>query len=96
MNLAVKFYKDEPDAPLGMPADWPSQCRQIDDATEYTAEPGPWLIMSVEEYNSYREANMGAYEQYQETYLGADGQPHPIMSMAGIYLRVRNWLGMPA
>lgn len=55
MNVAVKFWKDNPEKPLDFPGEFPWECREIGDATEYTKEPGQWTIMPVDRFNAYVE-----------------------------------------
>ena len=94
MNLAVKFYKDHPRKPIGMPDDWPWECREIGSATSYDREPGPWIVVSRDEYVEFVDANDGVKQAYNNEYLGENKQPHPVMSWKGIYIRVREFLGL--
>jgi hypothetical protein len=65
MNIAIKFYSQNPNKPAGMPDEWPWLCREIGEATAYTSEEGPWTIMTIEQYNAYFEENFPKYEAYQ-------------------------------
>lgn len=68
-NIAVKTYSQNPDKPEGMPDEWPWQCHEIGEATEYTDEPGPWLIMTLDEYDAYRAERQSLYDAYAAAYL---------------------------
>lgn len=92
MNLAVKFYRDMPNRPKGMPYDWPAQVREIGDARSYDLEPGPWQIMTLDEYNDYLKDARGYYDEYREKWLNEAGRPHPILSFRGVYLRVQSFI----
>jgi hypothetical protein len=63
-NIAVKFYSANPDKPAGMPDEWPWQCREIGDATEYADEPGPWTIMTLDAFETYREEKRPLYDAW--------------------------------
>lgn len=54
MNIAVKFWKDNPEKPLDFPDMYPWECREIGEATEFGA-PGEWTIMSKESYEAYHK-----------------------------------------
>lgn len=95
MNLAVKFYKDHPNKPVGMPDNWPYTCREIGEATAYKDEPGPWLIVSKEEYDEFINDNIGIKEKWNEIYLNEVTKTvHPILTTKGAYIRVCDFLGV--
>jgi hypothetical protein len=64
MNLAVKFWSDVPN-PKSVPGAWPAQCREIGAATSYTAEAGPWTIMTAAAYEAYRAQHQAAYDSWE-------------------------------
>lgn len=96
-NIAVKFYQSDEKKPFGMPDNWPWQCHEIGEETEFKGDGTnhPFMVMTIDEYNEYVKDNQGAYDSYEEVYKKADGSPHPVLSYTGIYLRVMNWLGRP-
>jgi hypothetical protein len=55
MNVAVKFYSDVSN-PKGIPGEWPAEVREIGEDKSYEKEPGPWSIMTVEQYKALIES----------------------------------------
>ena len=62
MNIAYLKAKDDPLAESWIPADYPTQCREIGDETSYQKEPGEWNVVSADEYNALKENLKGQYE----------------------------------
>lgn len=77
MNLAVKLYSQNPDKPAGMPDNYPWLCKQIGDATDYTDEPGPWLIMTVEECQARKDALKAEYQNWYDATFPPPAQVVP-------------------
>lgn len=66
MKLAVKLYKDVPNAPKGIPQSWPAEVMELIDGRQF---PGaPWIEMSLEEYNRYRLEHSASYADYEEKF----------------------------
>lgn len=61
MNLSVKFYKDVPNAPKGMPEEWPADVLEIQ---EGGLCPSGWTEMSRDEYAAYRDEHAAKYNAY--------------------------------
>lgn len=93
MNLAVKFYKDMPDAPADMPKDWPALVIQ-DDQPGYGSLDDTWYCMTFEDYEEYRRANQGAYDVYAEKHLAAPGEPAPVVTGSSVYQRIKALIGV--
>jgi len=65
MNLAVKLYKDIQDAPVDIPALWPAEVIELGNSLELP--DSSYTLMTVEEYNAYREEHLPAYTAYSIT-----------------------------
>jgi hypothetical protein len=59
MNLDVLTYAHAPN-PLGIPAEWPAQVREVLDDTPPPA--APWVRMTREQYAAHRAEHQPAYE----------------------------------
>jgi hypothetical protein len=84
MNLAVKFYKQNPDIPPGMPPEWPWQCIELGDTT--TPPDDGWIVMSEVEYNNYRATLQMDYDEYTQGLGGTTD------ANLGIWSRITSWL----
>lgn len=63
MNLAVKFYSDA-DNPEGLPGAWPAEVIELGEGTDLPE--GPWTLMTVAEYEAYREQHQAEYDAWVE------------------------------
>ena len=62
MKSAVRLYRDVPGKHKAMPGDWPAEFR--DDFPDGDPVPAPWIEMSAEEYNAYRDEHSAKYNAY--------------------------------
>lgn len=62
-NLAVRKCQDSPNGG-DLPANWPCDVREIGAGTSYSAEPGPWLIVTEAQLASYRATHQAAYDTW--------------------------------
>lgn len=62
-NVAVRKCQDSPGGD-GLPANWPCDVREIGAATSYSAEPGPWLIVTDAQLISYKATHQAAYDSW--------------------------------
>jgi len=64
MNLAVKFYSQEENL-HNIPSNWPSVVIQLGDSTDLPS--AEYTLMTLEEYNHYREDNTYLYTAWQDS-----------------------------
>lgn len=68
-TLAVRFYRDKPDAPeakAGVPGDWPADVVEQEEGSPLPDGPG-WRRMSVDEYHAHRASLSAQREAWQKT-----------------------------
>lgn len=63
MNLAVTLYRDVPN-PLNIPQEWPSLVQELGESTTLPEDGRPWVLMTLSEYNAYRELHSEAKEAW--------------------------------
>ena len=69
MRLFVKLYKDTANEE-GLPGEWPAQVREIHDPEEQIF--APWLEMTREEYDSYRDLHWPKYQAWEDARKAVD------------------------
>ena len=69
MNLAVKLYSSEnpnrQEIIDGIPLNWPAEVVELGESIELPGEE--WILMTKEEYDSYRNSNMEDYNTYWDS-----------------------------
>lgn len=63
MNVAVLKYQFVTDKPLNIPDAWPAEVRELGTGTELPSED--WVLMTIEEYNTYLADNQAAYDTWE-------------------------------
>lgn len=62
MNLAIKFYRNEIDKPIGIPDGWPSEVIELGDSLILPNDQ--YILMTLEQYNEYIIDNRPNYDIY--------------------------------
>ena len=73
MNLAVKFYSQVAN-PDSLPGLWPAEVIELGDSSNLP--DGDWTLMSLAEFNAYREEHNYLFKEwqaYQESIWGKIG-----------------------
>lgn len=69
-NVAIRKCQNSPNGG-DLPANWPCDVREIGVATSYSAEPGPWLIVTEAQLVSYKATHQAAYDSWVATHTPA-------------------------
>ena len=80
-NLAVKLYNADSN-PLNIPGIWPSQVLDIGDST--ILPDNTWLLMTTQEYESYKSINKPAYDAWYLNYMASLPVNIPQPQMMGL------------
>lgn len=78
MNLAVKLYKDEPTAPVGMPGDYPCECiQETDDRFQAALDSGIYQLMTLQAFTQYKSDRAAEYATWYDATFPPPAQVVP-------------------